>query len=133
LLLLQDVHPKIVQERLGHARMLDTYSHVRPTIQHAAAEKLDQLIASARAQAAAEQARRATAAADSPPPAAAQTESAAGKERDWLQLGYKDAETAFSDCEGDEANDSDSRENRKWSHLDLNQGPPACEAGALTN
>ena len=28
---------------------------------------------------------------------------------------------------------ADSQENPEWSHLDSNQGPPACEAGALTN
>ena len=46
-----------MQERLGHARIgitLDTYSHVLPTMQHAAADKLDQLILTTRARAAAE-------------------------------------------------------------------------------
>ena len=46
LLLLQGVHPKIVSERLGHASIeitLNTYSHVLPSMQKAAAEKLDQL------------------------------------------------------------------------------------------
>lgn len=40
-LLLAGVHPKVVQERLGHANIsitLDTYSHVVPTMQKAAAE-----------------------------------------------------------------------------------------------
>ncbi|MBE0480290.1 MAG: site-specific integrase [Dehalococcoidia bacterium] len=40
LLLQQGVHPKIVQERLGHATIsvtLDTYSHVLPGLQEAAA------------------------------------------------------------------------------------------------
>jgi integrase len=53
LLLLQDVHPKVVQERLGHARIgitLDTYSHVLPTMQHEAANKLDELIGTVRAE-----------------------------------------------------------------------------------
>jgi len=38
----QGVHPKIVPERLGHARIriaLDTYSHVAPGLQEAAAQK----------------------------------------------------------------------------------------------
>jgi integrase len=40
LLLKQGIHPKIVQERLGHASIgitLDTYSHVAPGLQEAAA------------------------------------------------------------------------------------------------
>lgn len=39
-------NPKVVSERLGHATVtitLDTYSHVLPTMQKAAAEKLDRL------------------------------------------------------------------------------------------
>jgi integrase len=46
LLLLQGVHPKVVSERLGHADVtitLNTYSHVLPTMQKEAAEKLDRL------------------------------------------------------------------------------------------
>jgi integrase len=38
------IHPKIVQERLGHSSIaitLDTYSHVSPGLQHKAAEALD--------------------------------------------------------------------------------------------
>lgn len=49
LLLLAGVHPKIVQERLGHSRIdmtLDTYSHVVPDIQKEAAEKMDLLLSS---------------------------------------------------------------------------------------
>jgi len=44
LLLSEGVHPKIVQERLGHSQIsvtLDTYSHVLPTMQRDAASKLD--------------------------------------------------------------------------------------------
>jgi len=44
ILLGQNVHPKIVQERLGHSNItttLDTYSHVTPGLQRAAASKLD--------------------------------------------------------------------------------------------
>jgi integrase len=47
LLLAEGVHPKIVQERLGHAQIsmtLDTYSHMLPTMQKEAAEKLDRLL-----------------------------------------------------------------------------------------
>ena len=45
LLLRQGVHPKIVQERLGHASIsttLDIYSHVMPGLQAAAASKFDE-------------------------------------------------------------------------------------------
>jgi integrase len=44
LLLAQGVHPKIVQERLGHADIsmtLNRYSHVTPDMQRAAADVLD--------------------------------------------------------------------------------------------
>jgi integrase len=44
LLLTQGVHPKVVQERLGHSQIsvtLDTYSHVLPTLQKEAAQKID--------------------------------------------------------------------------------------------
>lgn len=48
LMLQQGVHPKIVQERLGHANIavtLDTYSHVLPGLQEAAAARFDQGLA----------------------------------------------------------------------------------------
>lgn len=48
LLLLAGVHAKIVSERLGHASIeitLNTYSHVLPTMQREAADKLDRLLA----------------------------------------------------------------------------------------
>jgi len=44
MLLRQGVHPKVVQERLGHANVgiaLDIYSHVSPHMQSDAAEKID--------------------------------------------------------------------------------------------
>jgi integrase len=47
-MLRQGVHPKIVQERLGHSTIaitLDTYSHVTPGLQEAAALKFDQELA----------------------------------------------------------------------------------------
>ena len=47
LLLATGVHPKVVQERLGHSQIgitLDTYSHVVPTLQLEAATKLDGLM-----------------------------------------------------------------------------------------
>ena len=47
LMLKQGVHPKIVQERLGHACIqitLDTYSHVAPGLQEAAAAQFDKLV-----------------------------------------------------------------------------------------
>jgi integrase len=41
----QGIHPKIVQERPGHSSMtLDTYSHVAPGLQQAAAENFDRMI-----------------------------------------------------------------------------------------
>jgi integrase len=46
IMLEQGIHPKIVQERLGHANIsttLDTYSHVIPGLQAAAAIKLDDI------------------------------------------------------------------------------------------
>jgi integrase len=48
LLLLQGIHPKVVQERLGHSNIsmtLDTYSHLIPNMGRAAADKLDALLA----------------------------------------------------------------------------------------
>jgi integrase len=47
LLLKAGIHPKIVQERLGHATIsttLDLYSHVSPGLQQAAAESFDKLL-----------------------------------------------------------------------------------------
>lgn len=47
LMLQQGIHPKIVQERLGHAQIsmtLSTYSHVLPSMQNDAAEKMDDLL-----------------------------------------------------------------------------------------
>jgi len=48
LLLLQGVHPKVVQERLGHSNIsmtLDIYSHLIPSMGRAAADQLDALLA----------------------------------------------------------------------------------------
>jgi integrase len=42
----QDTHPKIVQERLGHSSIqvtLDTYSHIAPGMQEAAADRFGKL------------------------------------------------------------------------------------------
>ena len=47
LLLLQNVHPKVVQERLGHANIsltLNTYSHILPSMQQTAVDKIDGLL-----------------------------------------------------------------------------------------
>ena len=41
------IHPKVVQERLGHSSIsmtLDIYSHMIPSLQREAADKLDSLI-----------------------------------------------------------------------------------------
>jgi integrase len=46
-MLKQGIHPKIVQERLGHSSIqmtIDTYSHVAPGIQEAAAKRFDELL-----------------------------------------------------------------------------------------
>ena len=48
LLLAAGVHPKVVQERLGHSQIsltLDTYSHVIPSLQDEAAEQFDKIVA----------------------------------------------------------------------------------------
>ena len=48
LMLKEGVHPQVVSERLGHASIsitLDTYSHVLPGIQRAAAEAFDKSLA----------------------------------------------------------------------------------------
>jgi integrase len=47
LLLSLDVHPKIVQELLGHSQIsltLDTYSHVLPSLQAEAVNRLGALL-----------------------------------------------------------------------------------------
>src|SRR5262249_20733152 len=47
LLLVAGEHPKVVSERLGHATItltLDTYSHVLPTMQQAAADRIERLL-----------------------------------------------------------------------------------------
>ena len=49
LMLRAGIHPKIVSERLGHATValtLDTYSHVAPGLQEAAAARFDEAFAS---------------------------------------------------------------------------------------
>jgi integrase len=51
LLLRQGVHPKVVSERLRHSSVaitLDTYSHVLPGIQAAAARRFDEGLQRAR-------------------------------------------------------------------------------------
>jgi len=50
-MLKQGIHPKIVQERLGHATIaitLDTYSHIVPGLQEAAAAGFDKMVLSRR-------------------------------------------------------------------------------------
>jgi len=47
LMLKAGVHPKVVQERLGHASIeitLDTYSHLVPGLQEAAAQRFDDML-----------------------------------------------------------------------------------------
>jgi integrase len=46
-MLKQGTHPKVVQERLGHSDItltLNTYSHVLPTMQKEAADKMDNFL-----------------------------------------------------------------------------------------
>ena len=46
-MLKQGVHPKVVQERLGHSTIsttLDTYSHVAPGLQQTAANGFDDIL-----------------------------------------------------------------------------------------
>ena len=46
-MLQEGIHPKLVQERLGHSSIsitLDTYSHVLPTMHKEAAIALDSLL-----------------------------------------------------------------------------------------
>jgi integrase len=50
-LLLAGVHPKVAQERLGHASVsltLDVYSHVVERLRDDAAEKIDAVISGSR-------------------------------------------------------------------------------------
>ncbi len=47
LLLKQGIHPKVVSERLGHAKVgvtLDVYSHVLPGMQEEAAQRIDSVL-----------------------------------------------------------------------------------------
>ena len=47
LMLKAGVHPKVVQQRLGHATIsttIDTYSHVVPGLQQAAANRFDDMV-----------------------------------------------------------------------------------------
>jgi integrase len=47
LMLKQGIHPKVVQERLGHSSIsttLNIYSHVAPGMQQAAANKFDDIL-----------------------------------------------------------------------------------------
>ena len=50
LLLEAGVHPKVMQERLGHASVMitmDTYSHVTPTVQKAAVDRFSAMLGGA--------------------------------------------------------------------------------------
>ena len=167
LLLAEDTHPKIVQERLGHARIgitLDTYSHMLPSMQKQATEKLDAMFRKPVAEPAAEETAQQPPANDAAvaAPAAAAPESdnaeliaevrqlralmeraqarareiaeeAGNVKSDWLQFGYKPLEPLPADDDEADLNPLELLKKGKWSHLESNQGPPACEAGALTN
>ena len=46
-MLQQGIHPKVVQERLGHSNIsmtMDIYSHVLPSMEDEAADKIDELL-----------------------------------------------------------------------------------------
>ncbi len=61
LLLANGEHPKVVQERLGHSSIgitMDTYSHVIPSMQEAAAGNLQDSLGKAMAKAKAAAARK---------------------------------------------------------------------------
>jgi len=48
-MLMSGIHPKVVQERLGHTSVaftLDVYSHCVPDLQDAAAKRLDEILQS---------------------------------------------------------------------------------------
>ncbi len=99
LLLREDVHPKIVQERLGHARIaitLDTYSHVLPSMQQEAAARLDRMFATLDV-------------------------------RVRLQFGYTNPDQSQEDEGSDAVTVAELQEKEEWSHVDSNHGPPACE------
>jgi integrase len=47
MLIQQNINPKVISERLGHARIgitLDIYSHVLPSMQQEVATKLDEIV-----------------------------------------------------------------------------------------
>jgi integrase len=47
ILLVAGVHPKLVQERMGHTTIvmtMDIYSHVLPSMQREVAEKIDEML-----------------------------------------------------------------------------------------
>jgi len=49
-LLAKNIHPKVVQERLGHSSVavtMDIYSHVMPNMQREAAERVDEALTEA--------------------------------------------------------------------------------------
>ena len=112
-----------VRARIGIT--LDTHSHVLPTMQHAAAEKLDQLIQLTRTHVAAEQARSEAAAAASQSDVAAQSRSQGRQRKRLATVRLQTAGNAVLRLRRPRG--PESLEEREWSHLDLNQGPPACE------
>jgi integrase len=84
-LLLQDVNAKIVSERLGHAKIeitLNIYSHVLPTLQARAAEKLEVVM-------------RRMVAGGATEPGSAATPANAGIV--WLQNGYRNESLQSAD------------------------------------
>jgi hypothetical protein len=50
--LAQDVHPKLVQETLGHSTYqlaMDTYSHMIPQLRNEVADRMDEILSPANA------------------------------------------------------------------------------------
>lgn len=93
-------------------------------MQRDAADKLDALVETTRLEAERDSAKTANIRRPAPIP---------WPPRRPTEIGYSSEESAFCETDTETPSATDSRENPEWSHLDSNQGPPACEAGALTS
>ena len=105
LLLQQGVHPKIVQERLGHSQIavtLDTYSHVLPSMQKEAASQLDALFREQNSE-------------------------------DWLHSGYTEGENGSRVKEAKAQKPSKIKRLNWRARRDSNSRPLASEANALSS
>jgi len=119
LLLVQGVHPKVVQERLGHSQIsltLDTYSHVLPSMQQDAADRMDSLLGKE-------------------PNASGDLENVGPSDAEseyWLQNGYSEGEEdrLLDPDDADFPNDPEWL--NWWLGRDSNPRPTAYETVALT-